>query len=842
LQIARKAAISLLISVLLFAGFCVFAFTSLFDIIETRFYDNARLNELNSKLADDTNFIDNYISDLQKRFSDILLENAIRRSFWVNQSSEDIYERSRIFASLGVSLPGLQWVRFVDSSGNRIHYSTSADDQAITNDGTILYKNYPEVEGYRPFDQQMLSGIGVEHILFDSENERIVFYYPFYDSMDIRRGEALFSVSIRAFSELLAENRHIKVTDNVSVISDPDGIVVGIPLLEIVPVKEAIASVWASGGTAISRIYVRLSDPLTLLSSKTSHGIFVGHVVSEKLFAFPNMLKALLIAAVFITLFVITFLILNAKPDAVAIVQSRLKELQVSLMHEYYQLMGDMDWAVWRRELEQRREDVKNELCRGIKIKKGSGIEEYIHSFFNRSWDSLLAAIGSRTGMITTFDETKLEAILGRVLGSSKLSYSGDSYDFKNHGQTDESEKIHDNDNYILDDDVAGIDDSYDDIEELEPVDDGPAKEASAGAGEGYDGIEELEPVDDGPVKEAVTGAGESYDGIEELEPVDDGPAKGAEVTARIGEARDSVSDDAAWLNLAGEAAVIDPSEIWAELTNWNETAGASAAREKPATTEQPDEQEPEKKLPPFNSDILEQDPFDDVAFDGITGDVLGAGGGMAEWDIIDYGEFIPSAADLNAIVSHVDPLYSVEEFANADSKDENLYQNVPEESEAAFIPPDNQPNVDEIARQIEFAAVDQSVEPPKSNLKLEVSSPFGEFFSGNIENPGKTTAPPSEKQSPPDSVKTKKSAREVKRPATVVQATLPQPYYSFFSQRSGDLEYLEAAEDETGASLIKKRDGVDYIDSALLKNTNADEQNIDPKMKSLVDSVLRNR
>ncbi|MDR2445624.1 MAG: hypothetical protein LBD44_06795, partial [Spirochaetaceae bacterium] len=542
MQIARKAAVSLLVCILLFAVFCIFAFTSLFDTIETRFYDSAIRNELNNELAEDTNFIDRYTSDLQKRFSDILLENAIRRSFWVNQSSEDIYERSRIFASLGVSLPGLQWVRFVDFSGSRIHYSTSPDDQIITNDGTILYKNYPEVTGYRPFDQQMLSGISMERILFDDENERLIFYYPFYDSMDIRRGVALFSVSIRAFSERLAENRQIKVSDNVSVISNPDGIVIGIPLMEIAPVKEAIASVWASGSTAVSRIYAPQSDPLTLLSAKTSHGIFVGHVVSEKLFIFPNVLKALLIAAVFITLFVVLFLIFNVKPDAVAIVQSRLKELQVSLMHEYYQLMGDMDWAVWRRELEQRRDDVRDELCRGIKIKKGSGIESYINSFFNRSWDSLLAAIGSRTGMITTFDEAKLEAILGRVLGSSRpLFYDGDNYNNNGGTQNNGFEEMQDDGNDILDDSVDGMDEHYDDIEELESPDEPAAKEAPAEAGERYDDIEELESPDESAAKEASAETGEYYDDIEELESPDEPEAK--EAPAEAGEYYDDIEE-----------------------------------------------------------------------------------------------------------------------------------------------------------------------------------------------------------------------------------------------------------------------------------------------------------
>jgi hypothetical protein len=432
LQIARKFAISLLACVLAFTGLCVFAFTDLFNIIEARFYNRAVLNGLESELASYTNFVDGYVDELQKRFSDILSEKAVKNSFWIDQNREDIYERGRIFASLGISLPGLQWVRFVDATGNRIHYSTNQDDQILNSAGMVIYKNYYETAGYIPFDQQMISGAEMRRIVFDEDGERLIFYYPFYDSMDVRRGEAMFAVSIRSFREHITQSARKKMIDDISVISDPAGIVIGVPAMETASLKKEIAYVWALEGTAMSRLYIPGHSTLALLSSKTSQNIFVGFVVPENLFSFPDALKALLTASVFITLFVVFFLVANIKQDSVAVVQGRLKELQVSLMHEYYQLMGDMDWAVWRRELEQRREDVKNELCRGIKIKKGGDIEEYINSFFHKSWDGLLAAIGSRTGMITTFDEGKLEAILNRVLSSVKSSgIPGDDYEFQ---------------------------------------------------------------------------------------------------------------------------------------------------------------------------------------------------------------------------------------------------------------------------------------------------------------------------------------------------------------------------------------------------------------------------
>jgi hypothetical protein len=531
LPIARKAAVSLLICVVLFAGFCFISFTSLFDKIETRFYDRTILNRLINELDGNAVFIDAYLEELQQRFSDVLRERAIRNSFWVNQDSEDIYERSRILSSLGISLPGLQWIRFIDAEGNRIHFSTNPDDQIRSGTETILYKNYPEVSGYIPFDQQLLFGMNMRRVVFDEENERLIFYYPFYDSMDIRRGEALFSVSINAFSELLIENMQVTVRDDISVISNPNGIVIGVLPLDTVSFKNAISSIWATGNPAFNRIYApdTTSNPMTLLSVKTSQDIFVGRVVSEKLFALPATLKALMIGAVFITLFVLLFLIINIKQDAVAIVQNRLKELQVSLMNEYYQLMGDMDWAVWRRELEQRRDDVKEELCRGVKIKKGGDIEGYINSFFNKSWDALLSAIGSRTGMITTFDEAKLEAILSRVLSSKNNINTDDNLqpesdaEFENEdsGEFEELEELEGAD----ESEYADFDDEQNTVKNPEPLAETPAPPDEAGKDDERRQNIEREDVDNEPAAQKAAAVKELYD-LTEFEDADTKPAK----------------------------------------------------------------------------------------------------------------------------------------------------------------------------------------------------------------------------------------------------------------------------------------------------------------------------
>jgi hypothetical protein len=750
LQIARKAAVSLLICVLLFAGFCVFSFTGLFNIIETRFYSKAVLNELNNNLAADAEFIDNYLNELQLRFSDILSENAIKNSFWINQNAEDIYERDRIFSSLGISLPELQWVRFVDGAGGRIHYSTNPEDQITAGAETILYKNYPEVSDYLPFDQQLLSGINMRRIVFDGESERLIFYYPFYDSMDIYRGEALFSISIRAFSGRFAKNMQIKINEDISVISPPNGIVIGVPRMDSEPVKKAVASVWASGALVLSRIYASPSNPLVLLSEKTSQGIFIGLMVSEKMLTFSDTLKALMTASVFTTLFVVMFLIFNVKQDPVAVVQNRLKELQVSLMHEYYQLMGDMDWAVWRRELEQRRADVKQELCRGLKIKKGGDIESYIDSFFNRSWDGLIAAIGSRTGMITTFDEAKLEAILSRVLTAAKPGAS-DDFDFQDADEgKDEETEIE----YLPDADEILADDS---AEVLEPLDDAPS-------GGEYD-IEELEGLDDAEELPAAPAA-DSFTNI----PLN---VYSPKYLWSMIDNEEAASENDAWRKLAEKTAAMEPSEIWEEL---------AVNRERPEVPETVNDAD--KSIGVLNGDILEQDPF---GIDAEPSDLDYDSGGLVDVEEAGYGEFILETVEEPppAPVFSIDPLYNVDEFADADDDE---------------VPDEDFSDADDAAMTLGH---------------IDIVSPVNEIFGGGNDGAGKTPA--------------KMRESETQRPAG--------SYFQFFPHDSGELEFLEAVDEEE--SVIKKRNGVDYIDSAALRAASGKTEKVDQKMKSLVDSVL---
>jgi hypothetical protein len=125
LTVSQKISVSLLISVLLFAGFSALAFTGLFSLVETRFYNPAVAKGLSRDAEADATSVGEFLEELRDRFSAVLEEGSVKRSFLPNQGAEDIFERTKLFGTLMESLPGLQSVRFVDAAGKRLHFSTS---------------------------------------------------------------------------------------------------------------------------------------------------------------------------------------------------------------------------------------------------------------------------------------------------------------------------------------------------------------------------------------------------------------------------------------------------------------------------------------------------------------------------------------------------------------------------------------------------------------------------------------------------------------------------------------------------------------------------------------------
>jgi hypothetical protein len=412
--IVRKAALSLLISILLFAVFTVFAFTGLFDLVDARFYNPAVARAIGREIEADTQVIEEFFRELRSRFAATLEEGAVRRSLLADLESEDIARRAKLYGELLESLGGLQSVRFIDSGGRRIHFSTWQPDILRQDLGSIAYRNYDAVENsaaYIPYGQVETT---VPRLILDGAGERIVFSYPFYDSYDVHRGTALFSLSVRALMDRMTSAGRIKFGEDVSVLSEPPGLVVGLPSVGRNVLRPLIARIWSENSLSLGALNSDLTGiSLALISRRMDQNIFIGRLVNQSLLSFPLAMRIILLISFLITVFLIIFLIFNIRQDDLTILQSRLKKLQASLLEEYYEHTGDLNWTRWKRELEHRREDLHSELKRGLSAKTG-GLPE-IDSFIDRSWEELMATIGGHIEGPSGINEDALRAFLSRL-------------------------------------------------------------------------------------------------------------------------------------------------------------------------------------------------------------------------------------------------------------------------------------------------------------------------------------------------------------------------------------------------------------------------------------------
>ena len=417
---SQKVAFSLLITVVLFGVFTALAFTGLFDLIETRFYDPAITSSITRDLTVNAGEIDKFLAETRNRFSETLSVPAVRRSFLPNQGAEDIFERSRIYGLLGESLRGFQGVRFIDSSGSRIHFSTFPSDIQQQDRLSVSYRNFNE-PGYA-YESIAVADNGTPVYTFDEKGDRILFSFPFYDSFDVYRGTALFSLSIKAVSDQLVSEGRMRIGQDLSVISDPKGLFSGMSLVgeKVLPIQ--VRTVWNEGWQETARLVSPSSGlSLALITVQTAQGFLVGRLVNEEIFLFPLPMKIILLVSFFLTVYLIIFLLFNLRQDSVTIIQNRLKQLQISLIEQFYERKGDVDWARWSRELEHRRDEISLQLKQGIKTTAVQ--DKDLDVLIDKSWDELLSVMGGRSASREAgIDEEKLQVILNRILAALPAS------------------------------------------------------------------------------------------------------------------------------------------------------------------------------------------------------------------------------------------------------------------------------------------------------------------------------------------------------------------------------------------------------------------------------------
>jgi hypothetical protein len=392
-----KPLVALVVSILLFAGLLFLADGNLLKFVETRFYNPSVVSSYVKENAEDAKLVQNHIDFLQSRFEATLTESAVRSSFLYNQSANDIFERSKVYGILMESTAGLQSVQFVDSNGIRLHYSTSARDIMNQDQRSTAYRNYTENPTSLPYEIVSAQDGDNAKLIMDEQNDRIIFSFPFKDSMNVFRGTALFSVSISTLAEKLIEEGRLKISDSISVINEPHGIILGSPETSKDAVLAGVAEIWKTGMQSYVTLDAEDSGAaFSLISVKTDKNIFFGRLVNSYLFSISEPMKLILNVSIFLTFFLTFFFLINLKPNPVVVVKNRIRRLRESFFGQLDDTKDVQEKAKLVLELEQRKDEIYSQLKRGIRLNRR--LEANINNIIDKSWEEILIYLKISSG------------------------------------------------------------------------------------------------------------------------------------------------------------------------------------------------------------------------------------------------------------------------------------------------------------------------------------------------------------------------------------------------------------------------------------------------------------
>jgi hypothetical protein len=415
----QKISLSLLISVLLFAGFALLAFSGLFDFVEASFYDPAVRRGYEARVASIAEAVDAYHAEAGARFEALAASDAARRAFLPNQSREDILARDRAFSAIKEAMPGLRGMRVIDADGKRIHYSSFPEDEKRRDALAIVYRNYGDSADDEDF-ASIAPGPSTK-IINSAKRESFIYSVTIREQEGTALGVAVFYLAYRDLLASLELRGALSLGEGLAM--TPSGAaIIGLPLTDRAALAAEIGRLWeASGPVAFQPLSREGGAGLVVIGAVSPGGRGVGLAVPEAAFEFPDALKAILLAAFFLTSFLLTFLAFNLRQDRLLVLSQRVKRFQLTLLESFIDEKGEADWARWRAELEKRRDDVKAEIRKGLgplPKRRAPAVDELI----DKSWDEILALLGRRAEEAKApVTAAQLEDALRRVLASGSI-------------------------------------------------------------------------------------------------------------------------------------------------------------------------------------------------------------------------------------------------------------------------------------------------------------------------------------------------------------------------------------------------------------------------------------
>ncbi len=333
-----KIAISLLASLLLFAGFAVVAFAGLFDFVQASFFLPRVQEGYREEVQTLATRIDTFHEANLERFGVVVGKDFAQATLGTSLSPVAVQQWASTLSTLNILS-----VRVLSGDGSRILFSSLQGDVRSQDATRVAYRNYNEVGESIPADRLTLRQGEAAKVLVDGDHGRFLYVLPGdaagHGTRPEDRGTAVFAVGAVDLLNDLQLTSQVPVT-RVSLVG-ADGVLLNFPVAEPGPLNARLQSVWRSHtGEASFMDAINLTGAdgatqgFTIFSLRLKQGGTASLVVMASAFAMSDLMKGLLLATFFCTVFLILYLLLNLRSDPLEVLRQRVKRFQIQLIGE----------------------------------------------------------------------------------------------------------------------------------------------------------------------------------------------------------------------------------------------------------------------------------------------------------------------------------------------------------------------------------------------------------------------------------------------------------------------------------------------------------------------------
>ena len=314
----KRVLTTFIIASLISAVFALAAKFGLLSVIESNFYKPMAYRQLEERNDLLSETVGKYIDTQDALFTLFAANPEIRIITQKEQDELVVKSRANLAADLLTETPGLEGLRVIGENGKTIYYSTFPQDFAARKDDEpATYRNYPKND--IPFESIAASEETKSRILNDSDSNRLIFSYPFYDNEMAFIGTIAFYVNAPSMLRYFIPTDRLSAQSGIFLWSAPkDGIhgfVFSVPEgLENV-CKNAAVSSWTSSQKifAFEDTENAGSRAKYLLVSAENKNGYVSTVFNESILYMPERISNIILLATISLIFFISFICCIAK-------------------------------------------------------------------------------------------------------------------------------------------------------------------------------------------------------------------------------------------------------------------------------------------------------------------------------------------------------------------------------------------------------------------------------------------------------------------------------------------------------------------------------------------------